>query len=133
MADERLLTRYMTTRGGGKVEVIANPRSNRVRIHIAEQPGVMRIQRAALNGWLHTRGYPPQQLIDQFVAEFNATTTRAALGGGTIFASPQTHIVEIPLAGPLAGYIELPASPNNQSNQNNQSMGAKLAGNQPTI
>jgi len=78
------------------------PRGNVVRLQIAVQAKVLRVNRASFNEWLHSRGLPATVIIKQLVEKMGAKDYRKTLGGGTGFGGGTGHVLDIPLTGRLA-------------------------------
>jgi hypothetical protein len=102
MADYRLRTDNFAGTGAGKVGLLGVPRGNVVRLQIAVQAKVLRVNRASFNEWLHSRGLPATVIIKQLVEKMGAKDYRKTLGGGTGFGGGTGHVLDIPLTGRLA-------------------------------
>jgi hypothetical protein len=101
-ADYRLRTDNFSSGGAGKVTMSGVPRGNVVRLQIATAAKILRVNRAAFNEWLHSRGLPATVIIKQLVDKMGAVQHRKSLGGGTGFAGGVSHVIDIPLTGRLA-------------------------------
>ena len=130
-ADVRVYTESLVGQGNVKTRVLLHPRNNTVRVHIAHVPGLMRVHKSFFTDWLHRNSLPAASVINEMIKAFGATLGRGSLGGGTQYSAPQARVVDIPLTGALAHYLD--ASHNQTSSPLPKAPGASLAGNQPTI
>ena len=102
-ADVRIRTKSFAKRGQARVEVVAQPRGESVRVHYSENGPVLRAAREHLNGWLNLRNLPSSQVIEQLVHDYGAIEQRAVLAGGTRWAGAKTICVDIPLTATMIG------------------------------
>ncbi len=108
-AEWRIRTGSFAQRGAGAVNVTAWPRSQEVRVQIAEAPGTVRVAKNYFSLWLHEHNLPSSTVLEQLCNTLGASVNRATLAGGTKFSTGQIWCVDIPLVGSLAEHLN-PAS-----------------------
>lgn len=105
-ADYRLTTNAFSPGGSGRVEITGvKPRSNIVRLQIAEKESTVRIERSALLEWLRDRGRPASTIIEELKTKMGAKEHRRGLGGGTGYGGGHVWVLDIPLTGRLNSLV----------------------------
>lgn len=68
-----------------------------VQVHVGVNDKVMRVSNSALTDWLSVKKLARKQYLDALQSVFGARPIMARVGGGTEFAGPQEHMLEIDL------------------------------------
>ncbi|HWW19990.1 MAG TPA: DUF927 domain-containing protein, partial [Steroidobacteraceae bacterium] len=113
MGDHLIRTDVLATAGSGKVTPIVTPKSSSIiKAQIAEKAGMIRLHREEFFRWLAVRNLPSAPVLDQMGQDWNARQKRAALAGGTSYATGQLWVVDVPRGDPeLEAYFDTGGRP----------------------
>ena len=88
-------------------------------IHVGDEDGIMRIERAAFIAWARDNNIPGQLLVEMLVEVYGARAHRVTMGAGCGgYALGQVHCVDIPLKTPeLLAYAQpvIPTDPHERA------------------
>jgi hypothetical protein len=94
--------------GPGDIKVERNPdRLEKVRVHVALDDRVLRIDKTYLQEWLIKNKHPQGSIMKALTATFRAKDVQASMAAGTNFSGGKMYMVEIDLfQNPTLNFID---------------------------
>jgi hypothetical protein len=105
-AARRVRTDILGTPGSMKPNILGSPTANNINVQIAQRAAILRINRSDFRKWMTANNIPANDLIKQISQLPNVRQTREHIGGGTPWATVKLWVLDIPLVGPLASFLD---------------------------